>query len=139
MRMKQTPRILIVLILGLGSAIHLACAMPPPANRNQSSANANATPSNSSQTKASEQPKQSTTGTIEVISVPAGARVLLIATDDDSAGEPQTRGLTPTTITGVKPGKYTVDLEKQGFRYFQKEVTVKNGATVKINATLKKR
>jgi hypothetical protein len=47
--------------------------------------------------------------------------------------------LTPTTISGVKPGKYTVDLEKVGYRFFQKEVTVKKGATVKVSATLKKR
>ena len=64
--------------------------------------------------------------------------MLLISTDGDGAGEPQPKGSTPTTITGVKPGKYTIDLERQGFKFFQKEITVKKGATVKISATLKK-
>ena len=107
-------------------------------NSNQPSANGNATPSNSSQTRPTEQQNQSTTGSIEVSSIPPGARVLLISTDGDGAGEPQPKGSTPTTITGVKPGKYTIDLERQGFKFFQKEITVKKGATVKISATLKK-
>jgi hypothetical protein len=116
----------------------MACATAPPANTNQPSVNANATPSNSSQAKPSEQPNNSTTGTIEVSSVPPGARVLLISTDEDTAGEPQPKGLTPTTITGVQPGKYTVDLERPGYRFFQKDITVKKGSTAKVSATLKK-
>jgi hypothetical protein len=64
--------------------------------------------------------------------------VLLISNDESGAGEPQSKGLTPTTITGIQPGKYTVDLERPGYKFFQKEVTVKKGATVKISATLKK-
>lgn len=127
-----------MLFLGASFAMVTACTTAPPANTNQPSVNANATPSNSSQTKSSEQPNQSTTGTIEVTSVPPGARVLLISTDDDAAGEPQPKGVTPTTITGVRPGKYTVDLEKAGYRFFQKDITVKKGSTVKISATLKK-
>lgn len=136
--MKQTPRVLIMLFLGAGFAIQMACATAPPANTNQPSVNANATTSNSSQAKPSEQPNQSKTGTIEVISVPPGARVLLISTDGDTAGEPQSKGSTPTTITGVQPGKYTVDLERPGYRFFQKDITVKKGSTVKISATLRK-
>ncbi len=136
--MKQTPRVLIMLFLGASFAIQMACATAPPANTNQPSVNANATPSNSSQTKLSEQPNKSTTGTIEVSSVPPGARVLLISTGGDTAGEPQSKGATPATITGVQPGKYTVDLEKAGYRFFQKDITVKKGSTVKISATLKK-
>jgi len=77
-------------------------------------------------------------GSIEVTSSPAGARVLLVDSDEGGAGEPQARGVTPLTITGLKPGKYTVDLERQGYKFFQKEVTVKTGATVKVNAALKK-
>jgi hypothetical protein len=65
--------------------------------------------------------------------------VLLIATDDDTASEPQQKGSTPTTITGVKPGKYTIDLEKPGYRFYQKEITVKRGATARVVATLRKR
>lgn len=136
--MKQTPRVFMMLFLGASFAIQMACAPAPPANTNQPSVNANSTPSNSSQTKASEHPSQSTTGTIEVISVPPGARVLLIATDGDTAGEPQLRGTTPTTITGVQPGKYTVHLERPGYRSFQKDITVRKGSSVKISATLRK-
>lgn len=71
-------------------------------------------------------------------SVPPGARVLLVSTDEAGAGEPQSRGLTPTSITGLQPGKYTVDLEKSGYRFFQKEVLVKEGAITRVKAALKK-
>jgi hypothetical protein len=118
--------------------MQLGCARTPPANTNQPSANANIAPTNSSPTKPA-QPDDKTTGSIEVTSVPPGARILLIATDEDTASEPQSKGLTPNTITGVRPGKYTVDLEKQGYRFFQKEITVKRGAAVKIAATLRKK
>lgn len=136
--MRKAPRSFRILFLGVSFAIQIACAPAPPANTNQPSVNVNAAPSNSSQAKPAEQPGQATTGTIEVISVPAGARVLLIPTDGDTAGEPQSKGSTPTTISGVRPGKYTVDLEKTGYRFFQKDITVKKGSTVKISATLKK-
>lgn len=128
-----------IMFLGAAFAAQMACATAQPANTNQPSVNANAAPSNSSQTKTTEQPLPASTGTIEVTSAPSGARVLLIAIDEDTAGEPQSKGLTPATITGVKPGKYTVDLEKPGYRFFQKEITVKKGSTVRVNATLKKR
>lgn len=65
--------------------------------------------------------------------------MLLVSTDEGGAGEPQARGLTPTTISGLKPGKYTVDLEKPGYRFFQKAVAVKEGKTVQIKAALKKK
>ena len=73
-----------------------------------------------------------------VNSVPPGARVLLVSTDEGGAGEPKSKGVTPTTITDLQPGKYTVDLEKPGYRFFQKEIVVKEGAVAKVNATLKK-
>jgi hypothetical protein len=136
--MKLRLRVLILPVLGVSFAMETACTPAPPANTNQPNINANAAPSNSAQTKPSQQSNQSTTGTIEVSSVPPGARVLLISNDESGAGEPQSKGLTPTTITGIQPGKYTVDLEKPGYRFFQKEIKVKKGATAKISATLKK-
>ena len=136
--MKQASRVLTILCLCASFVLQTACATSAPANSNQPNVNDNAAPSNASQTKTSQQPDSGTTGTIEVISVPPGARVLLIATDDDAAGEPQPRGVTPATITGVKPGKYTVDLEKSGYRFFQKEIVVKKGGTTKVSASLKK-
>jgi len=36
-------------------------------------------------------------------------------------------------------GKYTVDLEKPGYKFFQKEVEVKPGKTLKVDAPLKKK
>jgi PEGA domain len=135
--MKKTPRVLIASLLGACFATQMACATTPPANTNQPGINANAT-SNSSQSSPVEAPIQRNTGTIEVSSVPPGAGVLLISTDGDTAGEPQSKGSTPTTISGVKPGKYTIDLEKAGYRFFQKEIVVKSGATIKVSASLKK-
>ena len=136
--MKLRLHVLSLLFLGVSFAMETACTPGAPANTNQPNINTNAAPSNSSQTKPSQQSNQSTTGTIEVSSVPPGARVLLISNDESGAGEPQPKGSTPTTITGIQPGKYTVDLEKQGYKFFQKEITVKKGSTVKISATLKK-
>jgi hypothetical protein len=77
-------------------------------------------------------------GTLEITSKPPGARVLLIATDEGGASEPQPRGVTPTTITHLSPGKYTVDLELTGYKYFQKKVEVKEDQTVKVTAVLSK-
>lgn len=136
--MTQPPRVFTGLLLGVSVAIQMACATAPPANTNQPSVNANTAPSNSSQAKPAQQPDKSASGSIEVTSAPAGARVVLIATDEDTASEPQSKGVTPTTITGVKPGKYTIDLERPGYRFFQRSVEVKAGKTLKINATLKK-
>ena len=139
--MKKASRLLTILLLVLSVAVQMACSTAPPANTNQpkanqQAANANTPPANTSASKSA--PDTSTTGSIEVTSVPPGARVLLIATDDDTASEPQQKGSTPTTITGVRPGNYTVDLERSGYRFFQRSVKVSAGKTVKISATLKK-
>ena len=83
-------------------------------------------------------PEQKTTGSIDVTSTPPGARVLLVATDEGGAGEPQPKGITPITITGLAPGKYTVDLEKPGYRFFQKEVNVNAGTVAKVITILRK-
>src|SRR5438270_12393649 len=91
-----------------------ACTTVPPTNSNQRGVNSNTAQSNASQPGSSQnKPIQqlTTTGTIEVNSVPPGARVLLVSTDEGGAGEPQQKGLTPVTIPGLSPGKYTVDLE----------------------------
>jgi hypothetical protein len=77
-------------------------------------------------------------GTIDVKSTPAGASVLLIRDEDGSAGQPKPYGSTPATLTGIAPGKYTVDIGKPGFKDYQKEVEVKKGATLKIDAKLVK-
>jgi hypothetical protein len=134
---------LIVSFLSVSLAMITGCGTTQRANNNQRSANASAaqsrnSPSSASPAKPAAPPAASTKGTIEVNSAPPGARVLLVSTDEAGAGEPQSKGLTPTSITGLEPGKYTVDLEKPGYRFFQKEVVVKEGAVAKVNATLKK-
>jgi hypothetical protein len=74
---------------------------------------------------------------IEVTSTPSGASVVLIRQEDGGSGSPERKGSTPVTITGLAPAKYSIILEKTGFKYFQKDVEVKEGKTVKLAAHLK--
>ena len=139
--MKLSSQGLIRFVLAGSCVIAAACTTAPLTNSNQRNGNNTAqsnAPQTNSSAKPSQQPDQNTTGSIEVTSVPPGARVLLVSTDVGGAGEPQSKGLTPITITGLQPGKYTVDLEKPGYKFFQKEIEVGLGKTVRINATLKK-
>ena len=140
--MKPGPRNLTSSLLVVSCVVATACTTAPSTNSNQRNGNANAAQSNAPQTnssaKPSQKPDQSTTGSIEVNSVPPGARVLLVSTDAGGAAEPQSKGLTPATITALQPGKYTVDLEKPGYKFFQKEIEVGPGKKVRINATLKR-
>ena len=140
--MRITFYVWAFLPLALSVSIMSACTSSPPANSNQPQVTSNRNTGNASQANASEnkssQSAQSTTGTIEVSSTPPGARVLLVSDDEGGAGEPQSKGITPTTITGVAPGAYTVDLEKPGYRFVQKKVVVKAGKTARVSASLKK-
>lgn len=146
----KPPRATFVLSL-LGLSFFSACTTSQPGSgapqtSNASSANSNgqqAAGSTTSPSKNSNEPPAAKmapagTGSIEITSTPAGARVLLVSIDEGGAGEPQPRGVTPTTITGVYPGKYTVDLEKPGYRFFQKDVVVKENITAKVKANLRK-
>ena len=116
----------------------IACTHVAPPSNNPGNTNQNASQSRAANENVTAGPGQKTTGSIDVTSTPPGARVLLVATDEGGAGEPQPKGITPTTITGLAPGKYTVDLEKPGYRFSQTEVKVKAGATAKVAASLKK-
>ena len=134
--MKTIPAI-VLLVVSLATLICLAgCHQTTaPGNRNAAAPANQPQSSNSSPAPA---PKTVAFGSIEVNSTPPGARVLLVAIDEGGASEPQPRGVTPTNISRLSPGKYTVDLEKPGYRYFQKTVEVKENETVKVNASLKK-
>lgn len=143
--MKQLRNILVLSLMTLLAA---ACTGKPgadgkssPPNSNQSSANANASQARAANDNAppAKLSPAAGTGSIEVTSAPPGARVLLVPSDEGGASEPQPHGITPTTITGVHPGKYTVDLEKPGYRFFQKDIVVKANGTVKVNAALRKK
>lgn len=135
--MKRRFDLLILLLLVAALTAVTACSRTPE-NNSQRSGNANAAQSNSSPASTSQQPDQSKAGTIEITSVPPGAKVLLVSTDEGGAGEPQPKGLTPATITRLSPGTYTVDLERSGYKFYQKEVVVKEGKTTKVSATLRK-
>ena len=78
-------------------------------------------------------------GGIKVGSRPMGATIMLISEDEGGGfGRPQVRGSTPTTITDITPGKYTVHLELNGYKAFQKSVEVKADQTASVTADLKR-
>ena len=78
-------------------------------------------------------------GGIKVGSRPMGATIILIAEEEGGGlGRPQVRGATPTTITDITPGKYTVHLELNGYKPFQKSVEVKADETTSVVAELKR-
>ena len=109
----------------------------PQGSNNQNTGNANTAQSKPANSNAPAAAKQAKGGSIEVTSVPPGAGVTLVPTTETSASLPQSYGVTPTTITDLAPGTYTVNLEKSGYKYFQKEVKIAGDGTVKVNATLK--
>jgi hypothetical protein len=123
--MKNLSRIFATVLLTFALASLLACAQPP-------------TSQNTNAQKPQEKPAQTgPTGTIEATSTPPGAQVILIEMTEAGAGEPKPQGVTPTTIA-VQPGKYTVHFEKTGYKFFQKEIDVKENQTVKVAASLRK-
>jgi len=67
-------------------------------------------------------------GAISVSSTPSGATISLSS---------QNKGLTPATISGLSAGKYSVKLTLSGYRDYVKTVTVRNGQTASVAATLK--
>jgi PEGA domain len=124
------------------ACILLACAACSPASNNNSAAgNANVTnrpTANANTANANAAPKSKPgTGSIEVVSLPAGAGVTLVPTTEDSASTPQAYGATPATINDLAPGKYLVNVSKPGYKDFRKEVEVKADATVRVKAALK--
>lgn len=116
----------------------ICCTHPSAPANNQSSANQSTAQPTKANANIAAKPEQKASGSIDVTSTPPGARVLLVPTDEGGASEPQPKGVTPTTITGVAPGKYTIDIEKPGYRFYQTEIKVKAGATVKVSAALKR-
>src|SRR5438128_1949346 len=110
-------------------------ACSPASNQNAAPGNANAArPAANTNAAAKSKPG---TGSLEIASTPPGAGITIIPTTEDSAGTPQAYGATPATINDLTPGKYTVNLNKPGYKNFQKEVTVKAGSATSVTATLK--
>jgi hypothetical protein len=144
--MKKSPGVLLQAFVMFGLAVTIACTANPRAvNNNQTAGNANAQTNDNSNVaqsqpstdKAAPKAEQTGTGSIEVKSSPAGARVILISLDEDGA-EPQQRGSTPTTLTSIPVGKYTIDIEKPGYKFYQRNIKVQENKTVQVNASLQK-
>jgi hypothetical protein len=136
--MKTKPRA--ALLIAFQALLLTACTSPPAAeNRNAAAGNRNATASaNQPAPPAAAEQKRLTVGSIEVTSTPPKAKVLLILRDESGASEPQPRGVTPTTIERLSPGKYTVHLELPGYRFYQQNVEVKENTTTKVKAVLRR-
>jgi hypothetical protein len=126
----------IVVTIFLASALLATTACSPAANNaNSESAKPanNATASQNAGNKTA-----SSMGAIKIGSSPPGATVLLIADEGGEAGKPQLRGTSPTIISDLVPGKYTVHLELKGYKSFQKSVEVKAGETVPLTTDLRR-
>ena len=72
-------------------------------------------------------PTRAGTGSLKVNTIPPGASILL----DGIA-----KGVTPDTVSGLKPGVYTLVLEKEGYADYQKNVTVSAGIPTTVTAIL---
>jgi|SRR5262249_17037152 len=132
-----------VVLAFMAAALFISCGSPVNnAGNSSSSAVPGATPaatSNANKGKASPSPSVSPGGgVIDVTSTPPGAAVILVRVDEGGSGNPERKGSTPATISGVAPGKYSITLEKAGFKFFQKEITVKENQTSKVTANLKR-
>ena len=109
-----------------------ANSAPPAANAggtNANTANANVNVATTSKPG---------TGSLEITSTPSGAGITVMPTGEDSDGEPRAYGPTPATINDLAPGKYAVSLHQTGYKEFRREVEVKAGSVVRVNAALKK-
>ena len=135
--MKPTRYFLIQSFVAF-SLFTIACSLHEPATNNQANTNANVAQSKPANNNSAQKAPQANMGSIEVTSVPPGAGLTLIPTSEDGAGVPRSYGLTPATITDLAPGKYTINVQKPGFGYAQKEVEVAANKTVKVNLPLKK-
>ncbi len=138
-----------VIIASLAAAFLMGCNSSgnnTGNNSNTSNRSNNAAPgatsaatSNANNAKASPAPTASPAGgIIDVTSTPPGAAVILVRVDEGGSGNPERKGSTPVTIRGVAPGKYSITLEKTGFKFFQKEIEVRDHKTSKIAGNLKR-
>ena len=146
--MKRAAKLFIIVAASLIVGAQLGCGGTSQSNQPAGAA-PNASPSPKvTATDSNSKPEPDTTqggqaasgqmGSMEVSSTPAGASVILVPDLGDAAGIPETKGSTPAMITGLAPGKYTVEIEKPGYKSYQKEVEVKQGQSVKVAGRLSK-
>ena len=143
--MHKTARVPVLALITVTLLMAASCASPPSEtdNRNAPAASPSSSPSAPTAAPAPAAPsapaaENEAAGSIKIESTPAGAEVLLIMEAVGGAGPPEPRGTTPTTITDLAPGTYTIHLEKPGYKFFQKSLQVKPGKTSTVTATLKK-
>jgi hypothetical protein len=143
-RMQKIFRIVLTYFFVLATVTLSGCTSPPAEeNKNAEAPVRSAQQSNSSEPKVLREGTPSAQqaegpGEIEVNSDPPGAQVLLIEENEAGTSAPKPRGVTPTKITGLPAGKYTIHMEKPGYTASQKNVKVVPNQTVKVNARLKK-
>lgn len=138
--MHNKARVAVMAFILLTALALVSCAEPQTETGNRNSpvaGNENAPPVPTTGTTPAQR-EATDRGSIRVESTPAGAEVLLITEAVGGASPPESRGTTPMTITDLAPGAYTVHLEKPGYKFFQKSVQLKPGATATVKATLKK-
>lgn len=103
-----------------------APAAAQPAATTQQAATAGATPA-PSQAPGTPAPAAPGTGTLSVVTNPAGAQVFV----DDVL-----RGLSPTTIPELPAGPHTLRLEKSGYRNMTVPVAIGDGRTTEYSTAL---
>jgi hypothetical protein len=136
--MCKMARLPIMAFIVLALVIAAACGTSSYeiGNRNTSAPPASPAPGASNENAPPAVSEMTDKGSIKVESTPAGADVMLITEALGGASLLEPRGTTPTTITDLDPGKYTVHLEKSGYKYFQKSVEIKPGGTVTVTAKM---
>ena len=119
--MNLSYRLLILACIAVAIATAGCATSEPSGNTNKnSSANINASQPKTAADAPPAKTSQPGTGSIEVSSTPSGARVLLVAVDEGGAGEPQARGLTPTTITTFTPVSTRLILKSPATSFFRR-------------------
>jgi hypothetical protein len=68
-----------------------------------------------------------TPGTLDIVSSPPEAPVYL---------DNQYRGITPLTLSGVSPGKHTIEIRLNGFDIWSTSGTLDDGGYVRVEAAL---
>jgi hypothetical protein len=66
--------------------------------------------------------------TLQVASTPPGAKVLV---------DGRLKGISPLEVTGLKPGRLTVEAQKKGYALWKEQVLIREDRPLEINAVLK--
>jgi hypothetical protein len=131
-------RIRAATLLTIATLSLISCSRQADVDKDADNKNAASPPVEAQSPTPPSAPQKIEGGAIEVTSTPVGASIMLIETGEGGAGPPKPRGVTPTTIGGLPPGKYVVHIEKPGYTFFQKKVELKGNETVKVHARLRK-